>query len=136
MSNISVGFSLSVNYLISVPPISQPNGILFISVYCLHEGERSEGGEGREGERGKGGGGEAKMVCFDFNSPSDISPCGGWSSEALEYFESLYSNKQLFALALSKDPTNTYFLFLLDTSSVPGSTLNLGKELISKGFAK
>lgn len=72
-----------------------------------------------------------------FASISDISPSiegQGWSSEALEYFESLTTAKQLFAVVVSKDSVNTY-VYLLDTVSVPGKTLNLGQELAAKGFA-
>lgn len=70
-------------------------------------------------------------------SISDISPLlegEGWSSEALEYFESLYTNKQLFAVVVSKDSLKTH-VHLLNTVSVPGKTLNLGQDLVAKGFA-
>jgi hypothetical protein len=69
---------------------------------------------------------------------SDISPSlegQGWSSEALEYFESLHTEKQLFAVVVSKDTVKTH-VHILDTVSIPGKTLNLGQELIAKGFAK
>ena len=68
---------------------------------------------------------------------SDISPSlegQGWSSEALEYFESLYTDKQLFAVVVSKDSVKNH-VHILDTVSIPGKTLNLGQELVAKGFA-
>lgn len=75
--------------------------------------------------------------CF-FASISDISPSvegQGWSPEALKHFESLTTDKQLFAVVVSKDLIDTH-VYLLDTVSVPGKTLNLGQELAAKGFAK
>ena len=75
------------------------------------------------------------LLLFQF---SDISPCAegeGWSSEAVEYFESLYTDKQLFAVVLSKEVIDTQ-VYLLDTGSVHGRTLNLGQELVTKGLAK